>query len=357
MLRREVVAALVFTIAGVAGESAAQYQVSLPDGKGSLRFGAFTQFQGEWTDTGSGDTSQNLFLRRARFMMGGKLGEKVTFFFETDSPNLGKAAADGTKNEGSMYVQDLILTYAFTPTWKVDGGLLLLPLAYHSGQGATSLLAIDYSPYAFVASAPTRSRLGRDYGVQARAYPLGGHVELRAAAFQGIRDAGSSNPLRLFGRAVWYPLEAQSDFFYTGTTFGKRKLLGLGVSYDRQKDYSTLGADVFLDHPIGATTALTLQGNYWRIDGGALITDLRRQDLWSAEVGLFIAPLKVTPYVQAGQRRFVDGVQPDETSYQAGLAWWIDGHKLNVKAGVSHIEKEGTPDRTQIVAQAQLLLW
>ena len=34
---------------------------------------------------------QNLFLRRARFFLGGQVAKDVTFFFMTDNPNLGKS--------------------------------------------------------------------------------------------------------------------------------------------------------------------------------------------------------------------------------------------------------------------------
>jgi hypothetical protein len=356
--RRLVTTLATFATLCVVSQVAAQYQVASADGKSSLRLGVLSQLQGEWIDSGNGSpTTQNLFVRRARLLVGAKLGEKISLFLETDSPNLGKAAADGSKNEGTMYIQDLMVTYALSKTWKLDGGLMLVPLAYHSGQGATTLLGIDYSPYAFIPSTPTRSRVGRDYGLQTRGYVLGGHLELRGAVLQGLRGAGSGNPFRFFGRAVYYPFESQSDFFYTGTTHGKRKLLGLGASYDRQKTYSTFGADIFFDHPVGGGNAITLQANYWRVDGGSFLADLPKQGLWSAEAGFYIAPLRLTPFAQAGQRHFVDHVQADETSYQAGVAWWIDGHKFNLKLGVGRFEKDQTPDRTQVLAQAQLFLW
>jgi hypothetical protein len=39
---------------------------------------------------GSQGYQQNLFLRRARLIMGGDFGNQISFFFETDDPNLGK---------------------------------------------------------------------------------------------------------------------------------------------------------------------------------------------------------------------------------------------------------------------------
>jgi hypothetical protein len=38
----------------------------------------------------TGGYSQNLFLRRARLLVGGEIGNNLTFFLQTDDPNLGK---------------------------------------------------------------------------------------------------------------------------------------------------------------------------------------------------------------------------------------------------------------------------
>ena len=165
MNRRLSIAALLVATA-LAAPARAQFTVSAPDGKSSLKLGVLTQVQAESLDNAAATaTSQNIYLRRARLLFGGKLGDHVSLFMETDSPNLGKAGADGRKNEGTLYVQDLVLTYSFGSALKLDGGLLLVPLARQTGQAATTLLGIDYGAYAFVPSTPTQCRVGRDYGV------------------------------------------------------------------------------------------------------------------------------------------------------------------------------------------------
>jgi hypothetical protein len=359
MFDNRFVAVLVISASVVlAHPSAAQYQVTSTDGKSSLRFGFLSQLQAEWIDTeGSSLDTQNLFVRRVRLMVGGKLGDRLSLFFETDCPNVGKAAADGTKSEGTIFVQDLVLTYSFSQALKLDAGMLLVPLAYHSGQGATSLLGIDYSPYAFLPSAPTKSRVGRDYGVQARGYLLGQHLEYRAGVGQGVRGTAAGNPFRTYGRIVYYPIETQSDLFYTGTTHGKRKLLGFGASFDRQKEYSTIGADAFFDRSVGHGNAVTAQADYWHIDGGTFLTDLPKQDAWAVEAGVYLGFARLEPFVQYSHRGYSDVKLPTESCAQAGVAYWIDGHKANVKLGVARLKKDGAPDRTQVVGQLQLLLW
>jgi hypothetical protein len=349
---------LALVLAALAAPASAQFALTAADGKSSLKFGVLAQVQGESLDNASATAqSRNLFVRRARLLVGGKLGERVSVFLETDSPNLGKAGTDGKKNEGSLYLQDLIVTCSLHKTLKVDAGLLLMPLAHHAGQAATTLLATDYGPYAFASSSATQSRVGRDYGVDARAYLASQHVELRGAVLQGWRGVDASAPFRTFARAAVHVLEPETDFFYTGTTLGQRRILSFGASYDGQKDYKTIGADAFFDHPMLGKNAVTLQADYWHVDGGTFLTDLPRQDVWFVEGGAFVARLKVTPFFQFSHRDYDDARRADESAYQAGVAYWAQGHKLNVKVGAGQIKAHGAPERLQVLGQLQLLLW
>ena len=71
--------------------AAAQWQTESKDGKASIKLGFLIQPQLELLETVDQDaTSTNLFIRRLRLLVGGALGEHWAFFFETDSPNLGK---------------------------------------------------------------------------------------------------------------------------------------------------------------------------------------------------------------------------------------------------------------------------
>jgi hypothetical protein len=172
-----------------------------------------------------------------------------------------------------------------------------------------------------------------------------------------VRGADATKPLRSFARLVWYPLQPQTDYFYAGTTHGKRKLLGIGASFDRQGDYSSYVADVFLDHPVAGDNAMTTQLDYWRLDGGALIPDLPRQHALMGEAGFYVASLRLEPYVQVSRRRFSDARAANEAFDQIGLAYWINGDKVNVKLGVGRSQRDHAARRTQVVGQFQVLLW
>jgi hypothetical protein len=335
----------------------AQFEIATKDGTSSLKLGLLAQPQAEWVDSADGaGATQNLFLRRLRILMGGRIGEELSFFVETDSPNLGKADATGKKNADSIFIQDVIVTYTFSQGLMVDSGLLLTPNSHNSGQGATTLLPVDYAPYSFLHSTPTGSRVGRDYGIQARGYLASGHLEYRLGVFQGAREAESRNAFRTVGRVVWYPFEAETGFFYTGTNFGRKKILAIGASYDRQDEYKAPALDVYFDWPIGKN-AVTAQVDFIGYDGGDFLTSLPEQDTVHLEAGFFFSALKLEPFVNLNDRDYADAARADEELSQVGLAYWHSSHTFNVKLGYGRLERDHAGDQTQIVLQAQLFFY
>jgi hypothetical protein len=255
---------LLVAFSGVAG---AQWQVSSEGGKSSIRFGVLLQPQAEWVGIGqgeTGDTSQNVFVRRARILIGATINEHLSFFLETDNPNFGKQVTSTNTDlkQEDMFIQDVIVTWTQTSAFQIDMGKMLLPLSHNHQQGAGTLLAVDYGLYTFNATPHTDSHVGRDYGFQLRGYPLNRHLEYRLGVFQGTRGADATNPLRTIARVVWYPFDAETGFFYSGTAFGARRILALGASYDQQGDYNTYAADVFWDWPVAGGDAVTAQVDY-----------------------------------------------------------------------------------------------
>ena len=334
------------------------WRIVSSDGKSSIQFGFLAQPQAEWLTTADGtDTAQNLYLRRLRLITGGKVNEKFSFFIETDSPNLGKGASTGKKAEANIYLQDVILTYAFRGEIQLDAGMLLVPVSHNSTQGATTLLAIDYGGYSFLASEPTTSCVGRDYGVQARGYALGRHVEYRLGVFQGFRDVTATSPFRYAGRAVWYPFEAETGFFYSGTNLGTKRILAIGTSFDHQSDYAAAAFDVYWDWKIRADDGVTAQFDYLHYDGGQTVQQLPDEGTWLAEAGYYHRALKIGPFFQVTRRTYEDPIQPDETRYQVGVSYWLSGHRLNLKMGAGQWLKDGAPGRTQVVLQGQIYMY
>ncbi len=353
--RRTVVALVPLLIAAAAH---AQLQITSEDGAFSLKFGLMTQLQARTLETADGDsTAKDLYFRRLRLLAGGKLGERWSFFLETDSPNLGLGTADGSKSQSDVYIQDFIVTYTFSDMFHLDAGLILTPNAYNSEQSAAALLPVDYGPYSFLASGPTTSNVGRDYGVQARGYLADSHFEYRAGVYQGARGDNSTAPFRTVARVVWYPFEAQKGYFYTGTSLGKKKIVGVGASIDHQDDYSAYGADVFVDWPVNGGDGVTVQADWLRYDGGSTFTQLPEQDTMLLEAGYYLHSVHLSPFVQYATRDFAAASRPDESKLQAGVAWWLRGHNLNLKLGVGTLSRDGYPDRNLAQLQLQVFVF
>jgi hypothetical protein len=338
------------------------FQITSAEGDSSVYFGFLAQGQVERVRTTSGTgNSQDIFLRRFRFIASGQFNRKMSLFVDTDSPNLGKGTAAGTKTEDRIYVQDAILTYTFHPGFQIDAGMLLVPFSHNSVQSATSLLSVDYGPYSFLASDPTNSRVGRDYGIQARGYLFKKHFEYRAGIFQGSRSTVSSNPgttndFRYAGRLVWYPFEAETGYFYTGTTLGAKKIFAIGAGVDHQMKYSAGSFDIFYDRPIRHGDAITLQADYTRFDGGITFPQLPRENVWLVEAGYYNRQSKLGPFIQLSNRLFTDPKRSDLKKYTGGIAYWPNGHRFNIKFGAGRSLGTVSTEGWQVVLQGQAFI-
>jgi len=340
----------------------AQLEIKSSDGNSSIKFGLLGQFQAESLTTPDGSaTSKDLYLRRFRVLLGGNLMEKVSYFVETDSPNLGKVGNSATgataKGESDVYIQDAYMTYNYSDEFKVDAGMMLLFLSHNAGQSAASHLGIDYGPYSFLWSAPTTSRVGRDYGIQARGYLADNHFEYRVGVFQGVRGVNSTNPFRVTARAVYYPFQAESGFFYAGSYLGEKKVLGIGMSFDQQDDYNAYGADIFLDYPLANKNVVTAQLDCTNYDGGDFITAIPKQNVIFAEAAYYFHASKFAPFVQVNYDNMDSESLNDKHFMQAGLAYYIKGQKLNVKLGVGRFGGDHLEDQTQVLLRLQAFMF
>ena len=170
--------------------AAAQIVVKASDDV-NFKLGVLGQFQADTIeDPGTDGTTSNLFIRRLRLMFGGQVAKNVTFFVETDSPNLGKTLANGKNIQPAMILQDAYAEFKATDAFAVDAGLMFIPFSRNFLQSAASLLPIDYGAYTYSQSGPTESSTGRDTGFQAKGYFLKNHLEYRIGAFQGAARCG-----------------------------------------------------------------------------------------------------------------------------------------------------------------------
>lgn len=321
----------------------------------NFKLGVLGQFQADWLeDPVNDDTTQNLFVRRVRLLFGGQVAKNVTFFVETDAPNLGKTLPGGKNISPSLVVQDAYGEFKLHNAFALNAGLMFVPFSRNSVQSAATLLPIDYGAYTFSTSGPTQSTIGRDTGFQAKGYLLANRLEYRLGAFQGVRDANSHRSFRYVGRLQYQLLEPETPgFFYTGTYLGTKKVAAVAVAFDTQDDYHAYDADAFVDHPLGPG-AITAQLAWNRIDGGSTLLTLPKQNVVLFEVGYFVRELKITPVLQFTNRGVVDANVGDETRWSVGVNYWWAGHNVNIKAAYNRIDPRVSAAQNGFTIQLQL---
>jgi hypothetical protein len=299
--------------------------------------------------------SNNLFVRRIRFLAGATLFKKFEIFFDTDFADLFKAAQDtGTKNTPGLYVQDAFGTVkALDDLIKIDMGYMLPPSTHNALQGAGTLYSWDYFSNSFRNSNSFNSSgapVGRDAGVQLRGLVLDNHLEYRAGLFQGRREAaamdgkvGARNFFRFAARIQANVFDAETGFFYSGTYLGTKKVLSFGGAIDVQDDYIHYGGDAFADLPLGPGV-LTAQVNVAHYDGKNFLvaggmSALAKQSSLMGELGYLIDAIDLSPIFRF-ERQWISPTSTHETRVGGGVAYWPYSHGFNVKAFLMRV----TPD-------------
>ena len=350
------IAAAIALAVGSAVTAGAQAVITVNEDV-NFKVGVLGQFQADWLEGAGTEEAPNLFIRRVRLLVGGQIARNVSFFVETDAPNLGKKLADGKSITPQLVVQDAYGEFRLRDWLLVDAGLMLVPFSRNSVQSAATLLAIDYGPYSFAQSVPTQCTAGRDTGIQARGHFLGSRIEYRVGAFQGAHRPDLEPSARFIGRVQYQFLETEgTGFFYAGSHLGTKRVAALGAGFDVQGDYRAQVVEFFLDHPLGPGS-LTAQLAYNHFDGGSTLPSLPDQEVVLVETGYFLPRLKLTPVLQFTRRDGATGTLADETRWSAGLNYWWQRHNANVKAAYGRIDGAGGARRGEFTVQLQLFYY
>lgn len=330
-----------------------QWQITSEDGESSIKLGYLAVMRADSEDQADGDSLENLYFRRLRILFGGKLSPKWSYFFETDSPNIGKSDAAGNKGASDVFIQDFFVTYTHTSAFKLDFGLILIPLSRNSQQSAVTHLASDYGPYSFLNSAPTKSRVGRDYGVQARGSLAENKFEYRFGVYDG--DRGASDDFRYSGRVMYHVFDPETGMFYTGNNLGGKRMLSFGASFDTQDDYEAVGFDVFYDQPVGSSgSAFTFQADVIQYDGGTTFASLPDQDTLLVEAGYYFGASKWQPWVQLAERDYADPALADTDSTFVGVNYRMKKHNRVLRLAYGQLGTEGQDDRDVLQLTLQM---
>lgn len=302
--------------------------------------------------------SLDFFLRRVRLMAYGSITKELSYFIETDQPNLGK----GGDFTSSMFIQDAFLTYAFAPEFKIDAGMMLVPLSHHTIEGAIGLNAMDY--HAEMIRFPA-GKIFRDTGIQFRGLLFNNLLHYRLGIFEGVRQTAVPAPAmppavpppplndnglpRFTAQLRLNILGDESDFFLKGIYFTPKPLLSIGLGADLQSKavrklngdpgtYAALSADVFVDYPFGEDNELVAKANFFHYSEGASgVTGSNALVdggiAFYAEAGFrhgWFEPLAFVEYLEAKNDNLTI------VSPHVGANFWIDKHTFNIKADLGY---------------------
>jgi hypothetical protein len=326
-------------------------------GDASLKFGVLVQPQADFQQTPAGAYTQNLMLRRTRFLVGGQVTKTVFFFFETENSRLGGATPTAGKTMSTGFqTLDAAVEWRPKKAFNISGGLIRVPTSREALESASNEFTLDFNTYAFTATTGLGGTGGRDTGIMARGYFLDDRLEYRAAVLSGMRESGNTNEFRTVGRLQYnfFDKEVYNFPSYAGSNFGAKKILAVGLAYDRQLYYDGLTADVFTDIPTRFGSALGTV-TFQTLDGGTTSPNaLAKSNIVTVDGGLYSKKLKAGTWARYEQRNFDTVSNRDEKRYSVGVNYYPMGNNFNIKAGIGRARPAIGSEMTQFTLQLQV---
>lgn len=296
-----------------------------------MRFGVQGQLWANWAESTSPTSpgyQQNLYLRRARILLGGDIGKDVSFFLQTDSPNLGKTP----KSSASTFIlQDAFLEWKANNKFRVDGGLYLVPFSRNTMQSTVNYYTLDLSALTVVNNSATQSTALRDLGFGGRGFFLKDKLQYRFGVFQGQRDANARNSLRTAGYVQYDFFDAETGYTFAGTALGKKKILAVDAGFDKQGTYAAQSANVAFDLPVFQGDEIGGQFQFYHYDGGEKFTTIHDQNDWFVEGAYYVHKLKLQPFGKFEGQHFVAEADAVNNLRRAGGGVNVYIHGQNLK--------------------------
>lgn len=299
-----------------------------------MKFGTNIQLWADWNqDQATEGYIQNLYLRRMRFNVAGKVVNGVYFYFQTENANLGKAP----KALGSGFqTLDAVLEWRLDKAFNIQAGLIYLPMSREAIKGSASQYLLDTSAYATLATGSLQGSSNRDTGVGVRGFLADDHLEYRVLGVQGLRDSTSKYAFRYLARLSYNFLDPELytvAFTAVSSSYAEsnKKILAVGATYDFQRDYELYSADVFWSLPVGDQAKF--EGTVWyqKMDGATLTTAIPKQNTFTAEAGWYFKPIKTEPFLRWERKQVSTNNKLDEERYMAGLTYYVWGNGLKLK--------------------------
>ncbi|HXB69300.1 MAG TPA: porin [Candidatus Acidoferrales bacterium] len=343
------VSAGVLMLALVPAPASAQLQIKNEDV--TIKFGIQGQF---WADFNQDSTAasagaqgynQNFYLRRARIMMGGNIGDKISFFIQTDDPKLGITP----KNMAQGFIlQDAFAEYKVSNHLQLAGGEMLIPFSRQGLQSTLSFYSVDISAVSVVNNTQMQQLALRDLGFQARGYFLHDRLQYRGGIFAGERDVNGRNPLRQALYLQYDFFSPEKEYAYAGTALGKRKILAIDAGGDKQGSYRAYSANIANDTPVRGGDEVGFNLQYLHFDGRDKLVTVPDQNNFMAEAAYYVHKAKIQPFARFETQQFVAAVNDTKSINRigGGVNYYIRGQNFKWTAQVLRaFPQNGSPIR------------
>ena len=305
-----------------------------------VQLGYLHQFWYESVDEGAADGSRSgdFFTRRNRIMLLGQAAEKVFFFVNYD-------AASGAANGGRQdpVLTDAFIDYRISPALNVMVGRQLVPFSIDNQASAVSLTAIDY-PTRALAPLPTNpsGAFWRDDGVQVRGVLDEGFFAYRVGYFQGAIDSNNNSREdgRFTGMVMINLASPQGGWFFNTNSLGALDVLSFGVGFDQmsrsdQDDHKAVSLFGVAEKTLGIGH-LSVTAAWFDWEGVAgLNNDFFNGGNTAHITAAFLPTGSKWQPVLRWQTQAPDGDGRTLDTFGLGLAYYISGHRANIKAEYS----------------------
>jgi len=333
----------VMVLALVTTPASAQLQIKNEDV--TIKFGIQGQFWADFTQdatapsAGNQGYAQNYYLLRARMMMGGNIGENISFFFQTDDPKLGlspsgaaatKTLTTGNATSPGFLIQDAFVEYKVNPHLQLAGGEMLVPNSRQGLQSTLSYYTVNISAVSTVANSALSESALRDVGFQARGYFLDDRLQYRGGIFGGTRDPDGRNAPRPALYLQYDFFDREKEYAYAGTALGKRKILAVDVGGDKQGAYRSETVNVANDTPVNGGDEVGLNVSVLHFDGRNKFIAIPDQNNYLLEGAYYFHKAKLQPFAKFETQDFVAAVNgtKDINRFGAGANYYIRGQNL-----------------------------
>ena len=304
-----------------------------------VQLGYLHQFWYESVDEGAADGSRSndFFTRRNRIMLLGQATDDVFFFVNYDAAAGG---ASGTRQDPVL--TDAFIDYRISPAFNVMVGRQLVPFSIDNQASAVSLTAIDY-PTRALAPLPTNpsGAFWRDDGIQIRGVLDEGFFAYRAGYFRGAIDGANTREDGRFTGMVMVNLASpQGGWFFNTNSLGALDVLSFGVGFDQmgrsdQDDHKAVSLFGAAEKTLGVGH-LSVTAAWFDWQGVGDPTNDFYDGGNTAHVTAAFLPTgsKWQPVIRwQSQTPDDDGRTLD--TFGLGLAYYISGHRANIKAEYS----------------------